>query len=142
MKIGIRVRAPENLYSKEQYFSHFGFSLDQLKVLEKIATKYNFCVTSILIHQENKVYRDCSTLGAFINTLLKFDFLENHCVSKIDKNEDGLFYVNYGNKTIICKYLIVATGILTFPNILDKPEEVSIGLHTPDEMIKETVEKH
>lgn len=69
------------------------------------------------------------------------DFFTNYCVTKI-KKEKNLFHVISGKGEFVCKYLIIATGILTFPNILDNDNEVTIGLHTPKEMVREIEETH
>ena len=69
------------------------------------------------------------------------DFLQNCCVTKISKQEDGFFYIDNNKEPLICKYVIIATGILTYPNIFDVPEKANIGLHTPKEMIKEISDK-
>jgi thioredoxin reductase len=67
------------------------------------------------------------------------DFYKNFFVKKIYKRKDGYFCVESSDRTLISKFVIVATGILTFPNILDNPSKTNIGLHTPEEMTREIV---
>ncbi|WP_288646383.1 NAD(P)/FAD-dependent oxidoreductase [uncultured Lactobacillus sp.] len=64
------------------------------------------------------------------------DFFENSNVTKIVR-QDNNFKIITNDEIYVAKYVIVATGILTFPNILDTPEKTNIGLHTPEEMVKE-----
>lgn len=64
------------------------------------------------------------------------DFFENNNVKKIEKQGNN-FKVITTSDVFIAKYVIVATGILTFPNVLNTPEKTNIGLHTPEEMVKE-----
>lgn len=81
--------------------------------------------------------------GTLINTLFSeahkagVDFLEDSGVIEIRKLSDGSFKIITTNCVFIAKYVVVATGIMTFPNILDNSQKYTIGLHTPEEMIKE-----
>lgn len=70
-KIGIRIRSPKTLFSKSVTSSRFGFTLKQIKLLKDLKKIYNFEVSSILIHQENKVFDDVNELKCFIAKILR-----------------------------------------------------------------------
>lgn len=72
----------------------------------------------------------------------KVEFLENSGVTKIIKQSNGDFKIQTTNSEFIAKYVVIATGILTFPNILDSSNRFNIGLHTPEEMVKEIVNNY
>ncbi|QNQ81453.1 NAD(P)/FAD-dependent oxidoreductase [Lactobacillus sp. PV034] len=81
-----------------------------------------------------------------INTLwndakeAEVNFIQEYVV-QIDK-EKKFFKVITNQRILKAKYVIIATGIMTHPNILDTPEVATIGLHTPEEMINEAVNDH
>lgn len=60
----------------------------------------------------------------------------NEVVISITQNQE-LFHIKTNKDIYISRYVIIATGIMTFPDMLAKPEKINIGLHTPKEMAKE-----
>ena len=81
--------------------------------------------------------------NTLINTLYneavegKVDFFKKTVVRKIKREKNGYFQLITNKETITAKYVVIATGILTFPTVLDTPKKTNIGLHTPEEMAKE-----
>ncbi|WP_288646380.1 hypothetical protein [uncultured Lactobacillus sp.] len=90
-EIGIRINAPRTLFFKDKKSSRFGFTLDQLKLLECLSSKHKFKVKSILIHQENKVLKDSSNLKSFISMLLKKKELKMVTSINLGGGWDNLF---------------------------------------------------
>lgn len=99
-KVGIRIKAPRTLFLKDNDTSRFGFSLDQLKLLNNLNKKYNFKVKSILIHQENKVLNDSSNLRKFISTLLKRKELKTVTSINLGGGWDNIFLKGQINEFI------------------------------------------
>lgn len=87
-------------------------------------------------HGKNLVgslYQECVESG------IEFSF--NERVIQITKSEE-CFKIQT-NKNIYCaKYVIIATGIMTYPDVMFHPEKTNIGLHTPKEMAKEFIENY
>lgn len=68
LEVGVRLRPPKSLASKQT--SRFGLTLDQIYDLKELHRNYNFKISSILIHQENKVRDDAKKLRDFISVIL------------------------------------------------------------------------
>lgn len=94
IKIGLRIEAPNTLYCGKNIFSHFGFTIAQLKELELLQNKFNFAITSILIHQENKVFNDNKKLRDFILNILNMKVLKNVKSINLGGGWDNLFLKN------------------------------------------------
>lgn len=62
-------------------------------------------------------------------------------VIQIEK-KNGVFIVITNKARYCSKYVIIATGILTFPDVLSMPDKMNIGLHTPEEMAKEFITEY
>ncbi len=65
---------------------------------------------------------------------IEYSFNEKVC--EIIKRDD-LFYVTTDKQEYFSKFVIVATGIMPFPDILANPDKTNVGSHTPREMAKE-----
>lgn len=93
--IGIRIKPIQSLFSSSiypsQFPSQFGFSIQQLKELEKLKEKYHFKIVSILIHQENKVYNDYFELRKFIKKLLSLKVFKELKTINLGGGWDNLF---------------------------------------------------
>lgn len=71
------------------------------------------------------------------------EFSLNEVVLRIDKNLDNEVFTIYTNKDIYeSKIVVLATGIMTFPDAMSKPEKFTVGLHTPEEMINEFTKEY
>ncbi|QNQ81451.1 hypothetical protein [Lactobacillus sp. PV034] len=94
LQIGIRIRAPRNLYDRNSSISRFGFSEGALRDLESLQKRYSFKIDSILIHQENKVLEDWHRLSKFIKDILKKKLLKNISSINLGGGWDNLFLKN------------------------------------------------
>ncbi|RMC23518.1 MULTISPECIES: hypothetical protein [unclassified Lactobacillus] len=79
------------MFSNKSFYSRFGSSISQLKEIELLKTQYNFKITNILIHQENKVFYDHSSLSIFINKILTLDILKHVTTINLGGGWDNLF---------------------------------------------------
>ncbi len=100
-------------------------------------TKYGFIQISKkwAFHGKNLVgalYQECLDAG------VSFNF--NEKVLSIEEND--IFTVKTNKAIYYAKYVIVATGIMTYPDVMLNPGKTNIGLHTPNEMAREFVENY
>lgn len=65
----------------------------------------------------------------------------NETVQSIEKDTD-LFWVKTDKNEYQAKFVIISTGIMTFPDVMLRPEKTNIGLHTPKEMAREFKENY
>lgn len=79
------------------------------------------------------IYQECLENG------IEFSFEEK--VISIKKLEK-YFEVQTDKNVYKSRYVIIATGIMTYPDVMLHPEKTNIGLHTPKEMAKEFIENY
>ena len=87
-------------------------------------------------HGKNLVgslYSECLEAG------IEFGF--NEKVIQIEKL-NPFFEITTTRNSYQAKYVIIATGIMTYPDVLFHPEKTNIGLHTPKEMAKEFIQNY
>lgn len=75
------------------------------------------------------LYQECMDAG------VEFSF--NEKVISIEKKFADTFQINTKKHLFEAKYVILATGIMTYPDVMHRPEKTNIGLHTPKEMARE-----
>lgn len=74
-----------------------------------------------------------------VNAGVQFEF--NETVQMIEKDPD-FFHVKTNKNEYRAKIVVISTGIMTFPDVMLKPEKTNIGLHTPKEMAREFKENY
>lgn len=65
------------------------------------------------------------------------NFKFNEIISNIYKDQNENFILEGKTKIYRAKYVVVATGIMTYPDFLLDPKKTNIALHTSEELIKE-----
>ena len=79
------------------------------------------------------LYQECIEAG------IEFSFNERvQCIKKLEE----YFEIYTSDNVYKSRYVIIATGIMTYPDVMFHPEKTNIGLHTPKEMAKEFVENY
>lgn len=118
------------------------FSIKVIEASERPGglTKYAFIqiAKSWAFHGRNLIgtlYKESLEAG------VEYSFSE--AVTSITKSDNSTLFCVKTNKNIYsAKYVIIATGIVPFPDILNTPEKTNIGLHTPKEMAREAIQEY